>query len=208
VPTSPHGVLAVACLAMGAAAPLLADHPVTTSVPGTLGVKRVDLCAIASADTLQALLQTGIQHLFPIPVGSDGAHLEISSPSIEQVSCPHMSIKLRAELRYRQGQGRLQSLIGGSMVLSSPIIGDLEFSDAGDAATVTAANLRQGIATVIDPQITSLAIEHAPAWVEPLWMRACLIGQHADWGCRDVIQQMRFNVTQLAQLYLQQGSSL
>jgi hypothetical protein len=199
VATSPHGVLAVACLAVGAAA--LAAHATLTS-------KRVDLCAIASADTLQALFQSGMQPLFPIPIGNGGAHLQISNPSVEQVSCPHMSIKLHAELQYRSSGAPLHSQSAGSMVLSSPMIGDLQFVDVGEATIVTAANLRQGIAVLIDPQITSLQIDNAPDWLEPSWIRACLNGQHTNWGCRDVIHQMRFNVTQLAQLYLQQGLRL
>jgi len=192
----------------GVASPLLAWHFLAEPAFSTVSSKQVDPCAIANADTLQALLQNGIQQLFPIPMRSGGEYFEISSPSIEQVSCPHMSIKVHADLKYRQTLGRLQFQGGGSMVLASSIIGDLQFSNVGNATTVTAANLGQAIAVVTDPQITSLMIDNVPSWLESSWIRECLNGQHTDWGCRDVIQQMKFNVTQLVQFYLQQGLTL
>jgi len=200
-------VLAIACLLTIVPAWAQVSR---AAVPADSSVrnKLVDLCSIAGADTLQAMLQTLIQKLFPISINNSGEHVELSSPSIEQVSCPHMSIKVHANVLYRQTRGLLQRQTGGSMVLASPISLDMKYFSVGGATTVAAGNTIQAIAAVTDPQITSLKIDDIPSWLEPSWIRECLNGQHADWGCRDVIRQMTFNVTQVAQLYLQQGSTL
>ncbi len=200
-------ILGIACLLT--IMPASADVARTTGpAGGTIRNKLVDPCTFASADTLQALLPAGIQKLFPIPIKHDGGYFEISSPSVEQVSCPYMSIQLHADVQYRQTRGPPQQMTSGSLVLGSPVIVDVEYSGIGAATTVTAANFIQAIAMVTDPRITSLKIEHIPSWLEPSWIQECLNGQSADCGCRDVIRQMRFNVTQVVQLYLKQGSTL
>jgi hypothetical protein len=111
-------------------------------------------------------------------------------------------------VQYRQARESTQAQSSGSMILASAMVGDLRFSGRRDSTTVTAADLRQGIALATNPQIVALKIDHAPDWLDPSWMRACLNGEHAEWGCRDVIQRMRFDVTQLVQFYLQQGLTL
>jgi len=188
--------------------PLMTGHWATATALGTVSSKRVDLCSIASADTLQSLLQNGIQQLFPIPLSSGGESVELSSPSIEQVSCPHMSIKVHADVQYRQARESTLVQSSGSMILASLVVGDLRFFGSRDSTSVTAADLRQAIAWATNPQIIALKIDHVPDWLDPSWMRACLNGQHAEWGCRDAIQRMRFDVTQLVQFYLQQGLTL
>jgi hypothetical protein len=200
--------LSIACLAIGMCSPLFTGHSAATTTLGTVSNKQVDLCTIADTDTLQALIQSGIQPLFPIPLSSRGESIELLSPWIEQVSCPYMTIKLRAEVQYRQAGGPTPAPSSGSMILTSPMVGDLRFSGVHEATTVTAANLRQALALATNPQIIVLKLDNAPAWLGPSWIRACLNGEHAEWGCRDVIHLMRFDVTQLAHFYLQQGPTL
>jgi hypothetical protein len=199
---------AVACLALAVSSLLVTDQSTAGAARGTVSIKRVDLCTIASADTLQALFQNGIQQLFPIPMSSGDESLEISSPSIEQVSCPHMSIKVHAQVQYRHSRGPTQWQTGGSLILGSPIVADLQFSSVHDSTTVSATNLNQALALATNPLIIALKIDNVPNWLDPAWIRACLNGQHAEWGCRDVMQRMRFDVTQLVQFYLQQGLTL
>ena len=202
-------IVVFACLAIGTASALPGGNSLASPPLSPVSSKRVDLCTVASTDTLQALLQNGIQQLFPILISSGGGeYFEISNPAIEQVSCPHLSINVHAEVRYRQNHGPLRYQTGGVMVLASPMVGYLQFAGIEHAATVTAGNLRQAIVSATNLQITALRFDQAPVGLDPAWMRACLSGQHADWGCRDVAQRMRFDVTQLVQLYLRQGLTL
>jgi len=200
--------LVMACLTIMLCLPLFTGHSAPATTLGTATVKRVDLCTIADSDTLQALIQNGIQPLFPIPLSSGGETVVLFSPWIEQVSCPHMTIKLRAEVQYRQAGRPTQTPSSGSMILASPVVGYVRFSSVPEGTTVTAANLRQALALATNPQIIVLKFDKVPAWLGPSWIRACLNGEHSEWGCRDVIQRMRFDVTQLAQYYLQQGLTL
>jgi hypothetical protein len=207
-------VLAAAITAAGLPAAARADRsvaPAAESTPGgqsTLRNKQIDPCAIASADVLKALLQNGIQPYFPLDMDNGGRHIDMSRPSVEQVSCPHMSIKVQVDIQYRQTRGLLQGESGGSLAWQSPLSADLAFASVAGALTITASNLREATAALSSPQIISLKIDHAPGWLEPAWIGDCLNGRHAEWGCRDVLTKMKFNVTRLVQSYLQQGYTL
>lgn len=182
--------------------------PVGINPPAVVRDKTVDPCKLANAGFLQQVLQTGIQQFLPPNINNDGKHIDFSNPSIQQVTCPNLTLKLQLDVQYRETRGFPQFQTSGSMVIESPLVADVKYSSASGSTTVTAANLLQATAILSNPQITSLKIERVPSWLEPAFIRECLNGQHTDWGCKDVFQAVKFDITAYAKLYLEQGSTL
>ena len=176
--------------------------------PSVVRDKTVDPGRLANAGFLQQVLQMGIQQFLPPNINNDGKHIDFSNPSIQQVICPNLTLKLQLDVQYRETRGFPQFQTSGSMVIESPLVADVKYSSASGSTPVTAANLLQAIAILSNPQITSLEIERVPSWLEPAFIRECLNGQHADWGCQDVFQAVKFDITAYAKLYLEQGSTL
>jgi hypothetical protein len=188
--------------------------PMSPEKPGSgpfqkMGIAQIDPCTIASADALKLLLQGGLQKYFPYSVQHEGEHIKVSDPTIEQVSCPHMRIEMKAHVQYRQTRGFPQYETGGTMKIDSPLVAKVQYqkSTAGNEA-VTASNFVRAAAVLTDPHITSLQIDNVPGWLTPSWIRDCLNGQYSNWGCHDILHQMSFDVTNLVKLYLEQGNTI
>jgi hypothetical protein len=184
------------------------ERPVAGIALSEVQDKKVDPCKVAGADVLKGLLKMGLQQMIPPSINNGGKHLDFSNPSILQVTCPNLSFQVQIDVQYRETRGFPQFQTGGSMVLESSLIGDLQYSSVGGATAITAADLRHATAVLVNPQITSLKIDGLPSWLVPAWIRECLNGQHADWGCKDVISTTTFDISQYVLLNLQQGSTL
>jgi len=181
-----------------------------TTRPQMAGYAEIDPCAIASADSLKALLQAGIQGYFPIAVDNGGEHIRITHPNVEQVICPHMSIKVHTDFGYSQTRGFPQFQTGGTMELESSLVIDVTFARRGTLGNevIKASNLVRAAAVLSNPQITSLQVDNIPSWVDLTFVTDCLNGKYSNWGCTDVLHTMSFDVTALVRIYLEQGHNL
>jgi hypothetical protein len=93
--------------------------------------------------------------------------------------------------------------------MQSPLVAQVQFQPSGNnAGVVTASNFVHAVAVLTNIEITSLNLKNVPNWLDNTWVRECLNGQHSNWGCQDVVQQMRFDISNLVQFYLQQGHTL
>jgi len=177
--------------------------------PQLTGTAQIDPCTLASADALKLLLQGGLQKYFPYSVNNEGEHIKISDPTIEQVSCPHMRIEMKAHVQYRQTRGFPQYETGGTLKIDSPLVAKVQYQKStGGNEAVTASNFVRAAAMLTNPSITSLQIDNVPGWLTPSWIRDCLNGKYSNWGCHDILHQMSFDVTNLVKLYLEQGNTI
>jgi len=172
------------------------------------GTLQIDPCRVASAALLKQVLQAGLPQLVPPDINQAGKHLNFSDPSILNVACPNLNFKIQLNVQYRETRGIPQFQTGGTLTIDSGVITNLSYTSATGNSTISAANLTSAIAVLTNPQITSLKIDRLPGWLDPPWIRECLNGQHADWGCKSVFTTTHFNITQYVMLYLAQGNTL
>jgi hypothetical protein len=169
--------------------------------------KQIDPCAIASAATLKALLQTGLTAnppgYFPYAVQNGGAHFKISNPTVEQVTCPHMTITVKADVQYPQTRGFPQFQEGGKAEFQSPLVANVVYQAPFTGVRmspppVMASNVVSANAVLTDINITSLKLDNVPGWLDPPWIRNCLNGQYSF--CPNLVHRMSFDVTPLIKL--------
>jgi Cu/Ag efflux protein CusF len=180
--------------------------------PRMAATKQIDPCSIPPADpadVLQALLSLGMKSYFPKAMQNGGEHIKLSDPQVEQVTCPNMTMKMKFAIEYRQTRGFPQFQVSGTVEMQSPLIGEVQYQPgSGGSTTVTQLNFLRATAVLTHIEITALHLENVPNWLDNAWLRDCLNGQHSNWGCQDVIHQMKFDISNLVQLYLQQGHAL
>jgi hypothetical protein len=174
--------------------------------------KQIDPCAFASAATLKVLLQTGLTAnppgYFPYAVQNGGAHFKISNPRVEQVTCPHMTLTVKADVQYRETRGFPQFQTGGVAEFQSPLVANVVYQAPitvrlrpGAPSTpppVTVSQVVSGNVVLTDINITSLKIDKVPGWLDPPWIRECLNGQYSF--CPNLVHRMSFDVTSLIKL--------
>lgn len=201
-------VAVAAMLVQAGAQPPAAAEGLSTSINKT---KQIDPCAFANAAVLKAVLQTGMTAnppgYFPYDRQNGGEHFSISNPKVEQVTCPHMTLTVKADVQYRQTRGIPQFQAGGKATFESPLVANVVFSAPigparGPATPVTASNLVSATLVLTDINITSLSLDNVPGWLDPSWIRDCLNGQFSNWGCTDLAHQMSFDVTPMVRIFL------
>lgn len=169
--------------------------------------KTLDPCAFATAAQIKALLPAGLAGEFPVSVNKDGKHFKVDAPTILDATCPSLRISARAHVQFRETRGFPQYETGGTLEFTSPLSGKIQYH--GSAATpVQASNFVSATACLTDIHITSLQIDKLPSWLDTTWLRQCFNGDHADWGCHDIVSSLCFDVSGLVKLYLQHGGSL
>jgi len=188
--------------------------PMNPGKPGAgpfqnLRTTQIDPCNLAGADALKTLLQGGLQKYFPYSVNHEGEHIKISDPTIEQVNCPNLRIKMKAHVQYRETRGFPQYETGGTVEIDSPLVAKVQYhGSAAGNEVVTVSNFVRAAAVLTHPNIDSLQIDNVPGWLTPSWIRDCLNGKYSNWGCHDILHQMSFDVTDLVKLYLAQGNTI
>jgi hypothetical protein len=180
--------------------------------PQFVATKQIDPCSIPPADpadVLKALLSLGIKPYFPRAMQNGGEHIKLSDPEVEQVTCPNMMMTVKFVIEYRQTRGFPQFQVSGTVEMQSPLIGQVQYQPGANGGTViTQANFLRATAVLTDIKITALHLKNVPNWLDNTWLRACLNGQYSNWGCTDVVHQMSFDISNLVQVYLQQGHTL
>ncbi len=172
-----------------------------------LNAKALDPCAFATAEQIKVLLPAGLAGRFPVSVNKDGKHFKVDMPTIVNATCPDLRIVARAHVQFRETRGFPQYETGGTLEFTSPLAGRIQFHGSS-SSPVGASNFVSATACLTDIHITSLQIDRLPGWLDTTWLRQCFNGDHADWGCRDIISSLCFDVSGLVKLYLQQGRSL
>jgi hypothetical protein len=169
--------------------------------------KTLDPCAFASAAQIKVLLAAGLAGKFPVSMNKEGKHFKVETPTILDATCPGLRISARAHVQFRETRGFPQYETGGTLEFTSPISGKIEYYGP-PGSPVQTSNFVSATACLTDIHITSLQIDRLPGWLDTTWLRQCFNGDHADWGCRDIISSLCFDVSGLVKLYLQQGRSL
>ena len=131
----------------------------------------------------------------------------IDIPTIVGATCPNLQIAARAHVQFRETRGFPQYETGGTLEFTSPLAGRIQFHGSS-GSPVGASNFVSATACLTDIHITSLQIDRLPGWLDLTWLRQCFNGDHADWGCKDIVSSLCFDVSALVKLYLQSGRSL
>lgn len=169
--------------------------------------KTLDPCAFATAAQIKVLLPAGLAGKFPVSINKDGKHFKVDTPTILDATCPSLRISARAHVQFRETRGFPQYETGGTLEFTSPLSGRIQYQGS-PGAPIHASNFVSATACLTDIHITSLRIDKLPGWLDTTWLRQCFNGDHADWGCRDIVSSLCFDVSGLVKLYLQQGGSL
>ena len=180
---------------------------VTIQTGERLNAKALDPCVFATAEQIKVLLPAGLAGRFPVSVDKDGKHFKVDIPTIVGATCPNLQIAARAHVQFRETRGFPQYETGGTLEFTSPLAGRIQFHGSS-GSPVGASNFVSATACLTDIHITSLQIDRLPGWLDLTWLRQCFNGDHADWGCKDIVSSLCFDVSALVKLYLQSGRSL
>lgn len=158
-------------------------------------VRRIDPCAIASADQLKTLLAAGIGGYFPISQQSGGDHVRIDKPDIRTVTCPNLRIEAKAGIKYWVTRGFPQFSTSGEIRFTSPLVAVLQFAPGSLPDGLAASELQSARACLTNIQVTNLDLHNIPNWLDNGYLKDMLNKRLADTACFDVTTLVRAYLT-------------
>jgi hypothetical protein len=176
--------------------------------PTINATKQIDPCLFASEGVLKAVLQAGLTAkppgYFPYGVQNGGSNFILSNPKVEQVTCPHMTITVTADVKYWETRGFPQFQTSGRVEFQSPLLANVVYKIptdlAGTSPPVTSSNLVSADLALTHVNITSLKIDKVPRWLNPPWIRSCLNGRFPF--CPGLVHEISLDVTPVVKVFL------
>jgi len=193
-------------VALFAAALAFSGEPVAT--------KQIDPCSFASAAILKTVLQAGLAAklpgTFPYEADNGGSHFSLANPNVEQVTCPHMTITMTADVKYWETRGFPRISTSGRAEFRSLIVANVLYRPPETAppapgpVPVTRANFVSATLAITDINVTALKLDKAPRWLNQNWIRKCLNGKY--FYCPNLVHDVSFDVTPIVRLFQNFGS--
>lgn len=183
---------------------------VLASAGEAVATKQIDPCSFASAGILKAALQAGLAAklpgTFPYEADNGGSHFSLANPNIEQVTCPHMTVTMTADVKYWETRGFPRVSTSGRAEFQWLLVANLLYhpTETTAPAPVTRANFVSAALLLTDINVTALKLDKAPRWLNQNWLRKCLNGKY--FYCPNLVHDLSFDVTPIARLFLTFGS--
>ena len=128
----------------------------------------VDPCIFATAEQLQARVESGVGAAFPLSQRG----VTLSNPRVVSATCPNFRTELRADLHYR-----VKTAVGtvsgsGQARFGSPVVAKIAYTGGGFPPSPP--NIELAEACLTDIRVLGLDLRGSPNWLDRNWLRSLL----------------------------------
>jgi len=139
------------------------------AAPGQVGTTfEVDPCIFATAEQLQARVESGVGAAFPLSQRG----VTLSNPKVVAAKCPNFRTEFRTDLRYRKDTkvGRVSA--SGQTRFGSPVAAKITYTGGGFPPSPPSIVLAEVCLT--DIRVLGLNLRGSPNWLDQGWVRSLL----------------------------------
>ncbi len=137
------------------------------ATPGQMGTTfEVDPCIFATAQQLQARVESGVGAAFPLSQRG----VTLSNPSVVAAKCPNFRTEFRTELRYRKDTAVGKVSTRGQARLGSPVVAKITYTGGGFPPSPPSIVLAEICLT--DIRVLGLNLRGSPNWLDQGWVRS------------------------------------
>ena len=144
----------------------------------------VDPCIFATAEQLQARVQSGVGAAFPLSQRG----MTLSNPRVVAAKCPNFRTEFRTDLRYRKDTAVGNASTRGQARLASPVMAKVTYTGGGFAPSPPSIVLAEICLT--DIRVLGLDLRGSPNWLDQSWVRSLVGKEHERRRCFPVTTEV------------------